>query len=1028
MMKERYLQLKELFQSAMDRPADERAAFLEKTCPDDPALRAEVDALLAAHEQKSYLDANTLLNPTSLPSAPSDHQMMGQHLGPYKVLRELGQGGMGTVYLAVRDDDQFRKQVAIKVVRGGAFQQPVTGDLIVRRFRQERQILASLEHPNIARLLDGGATNDGLPYLVLEYVEGQPLDEYCDQRQLSLLDRLRLFRTVCAAVHYAHQNLVVHRDLKPGNILITADGTPKLLDFGIAKLLGVDALGLPIEHTLSSVRLMTPAYASPEQVRGESITTGSDVYALGVILYKLLTGHSPYQISTNSLPETARVICEVEPPKPSAVVTRPEVVTNGHTATTPEQAGRTHYEAPEKLRRRLVGDLDNIVLMALRKEPQRRYASVEQFSEDIQRYLNRLPVRASRDTFTYRGAKFVRRHRVGVIMATAFLIMIAASLVSLVAQAARISRERDRAVTAERIAAQQRDQAERLSVSERTQRQQAEANLRRALDAERLATAATAQANTEAARANGEARRANEEAQHAKTETERAQIEADTSNQVKDFLVRLFAESDPNQMKGNKVSALDILDKGAKEVAERLKNQPVVQSSIMHNIGLVYYKLGLYDKAASLLGEATRIRRGTTPRSDHEVAQSLSALCSALQAKGDLAAAEKACQEAVAISRALPSEQNRTLAISLNNLADVLKQRNDFARAETMFREALALHRERKDAGRREEDIAQVLNNLGDLMTRKGNYAAAESLFREAAEILQKELGHDNLNVATALNNLGTVLARKGDYAAAEPVLRDVLAIQRKLVGNEHPSTAISMTNLGTVLGYKGDYDGALQLHNEALEANRKRLGNDHPITAIMLGNIANTLQSKGDYKAAEARYREALEILTKRVGKENAFTAIAIHNLATCLQDQKDFAAAEPLFAEAISIRRKILPATHPDLAVSLAGLGQLLMDKDEPQRAEALLREALEIRRKAFSKGNLQTALAENTLGECLTRLQRFAEAEPLLAESFSTIKDGTGDQDKRRAKALNRLVTLYEQWGKPDRAAQFRALSPH
>lgn len=1035
-MKERYQQLKELFQLALERPANERSAFLDKACNGDASLQAELEELIAAHEQAGYLDAPASASNGSLTDHPVE-TMEGRRIGAYKILRELGHGGMGAVYLAVRDDDQFKKQVAIKLVRGGQLQQMASNDLIVRRFRQERQILASLEHPNIARLLDGGATAEGHPYLVLEYVEGQSLDRYCDGQQLSLPERLRLFRTVCAAVHYAHQNLVVHRDLKPSNILITLSqkgnaAVPKLLDFGIAKILGVGTGSQPIEQTLSSVRLMTPAYASPEQVRGEIITTASDVYALGVVLYELLTGHRPYQVSTNSLHEAARIICEVEPAKPSAIVTRAEVVTdsngNEKTTITPKQVGDARKEPPEKLRRWLAGDLDNIVLMALRKEPQRRYASVEQFSEDIQRYLDGLPVRASRDTFAYRSAKFVRRHRTGVVTVTALLLMIVFSVLSLIAQAERITRERDRAVAAEHIAAQQRDQAERAGAAEKAQRQQAEVNLLRALEAERLATSATAQATSEAARANAEARRANEETQHARTETERAQLEANTSNEVKDFMVRLFAESDPNQMKGNKVSALEILDKGAAQLGERLKDQPAVQAPIMHHIGLIYYKLGLYDKAVSSLSEAVRLRRETLHQEDHNTAQSLSALGVALQDKGDLAAAEKALRQSVEIGRKLPGEQHRTLAVSLNNLAYLLKQKNDFTAAEALYREALALHRERTDNDRREQDIGQILNNLGDLVSAKGNYAAAEPLYRESAERLQREFGHDNLSVATVLSNLGTVLARKGDYAAAEPFLREALAIQRKLVGNEHPSTALSLTNLGTLLGYKGDYDGALQLHREALQANRKRLGNDHPVTAIMLGNIANNLQSKGDYKAAEAHYREELDILIKRVGRENTFTAIAMHNLATCLQDQKDFAAAESVFAEAIGIRRKILPASHPDLALSLAALGQLLIDKDQPQRAETLLREALEIRRKALPKGNLQTAITENVLGECLTTLQHFAEAEPLLIESYAVIKTGTGEQDKRRTKALNRLVTLYEKWGKADQAAYFRTLSPH
>lgn len=441
-MKERYQELKEIFQTALELAPDARGAFLDDACQADPALRAEVDELLAAHEHTSYFDAAALLADITQPPTHTTEPMSGQHLGPYRILREIGHGGMGTVYLAERDDKQFKKQVAVKLLRGGSATQAAHSDLIVRRFRQERQILASLEHPNIARLLDGGATPEGLPYLVLEYIEGQPLDDYCDEHQLSLRERLQLFRTICAAVHYAHQNLVVHRDLKPSNILITADGTPKLLDFGIAKILNPETFDQTIDQTLSSVRLMTPAYASPEQVRGETITTASDVYALGVILYELLTGHRPYQFSSSAFHDTARVICEVEPPKPSTMVMRTETITgsDGREKATisPAEVSRARKETPEKLRRQLAGDLDNIVLMALSKEPRRRYASVEQFAEDIRGYLAGLPISARKATLAYHLQKFVGRNKALTAAAALALLTLLGGLIG-------VNQERKRA-------------------------------------------------------------------------------------------------------------------------------------------------------------------------------------------------------------------------------------------------------------------------------------------------------------------------------------------------------------------------------------------------------------------------------------------------------------------------------------------------------------------------------------------------------------------------------------------------------
>ena len=335
------------------------------------------------------------------------------------MLREIGHGGMGQVYLAVRADDEYKKRVALKIVKRGMGTQN-----IVRRFRNERQILAGLDHPNIAKLLDGGTTEDGLPYFVMEYVEGKPITDYCDDRKLSTVERLKLFRQVCAAIQYAHQNLVVHRDIKPSNILVTDEGIPKLVDFGIAKLLNPDLSGLTLNPTATAMRLMTPEYASPEQVRGENITTASDVYSLGVVLYELLTGHRPYRVKNRLPHEILRIVCEGEPEKPSTAVSRVEEVSTrdgSHTITlTPEVVSRTREGEPEKLRRKLRGDLDNIVMMAMRKEPQRRYTTVNQLSEEVRRHLEGMPVVARKDTWAYRAEKFVKRNK--VIIAAAVLI------------------------------------------------------------------------------------------------------------------------------------------------------------------------------------------------------------------------------------------------------------------------------------------------------------------------------------------------------------------------------------------------------------------------------------------------------------------------------------------------------------------------------------------------------------------------------------------------------------------------------
>ncbi len=348
--------------------------------------------------------------------------MIGKRISQYRIVEQLGSGGMGEVYRAVRADDQYQKQVAIKLVRAGA-----DSGLVVSRFKNERQILASLDHPNIARLLDGGATEEGVPYFVMELVEGQPIDKYCDSHQLGIRARLELFLQVCSALKYSHQHQIIHRDIKPANILVTAEGVPKLLDFGIAKMVDSGLVAGAARQTQTMFRVFTPEYASPEQIKAEAITTASDVYSLGVLLYELLTGHRPYWFKSPMPAEIERAICEDEPLKPSIVVTRTErqSLTDGRsTSIAPEEIGRARGTNPKQMRSWLVGDLDSIVMMALRKEAQRRYASVDALSEDIRKHLEGLPIAARPSTVAYRGAKFVRRHRELVVGALVFFVLL----------------------------------------------------------------------------------------------------------------------------------------------------------------------------------------------------------------------------------------------------------------------------------------------------------------------------------------------------------------------------------------------------------------------------------------------------------------------------------------------------------------------------------------------------------------------------------------------------------------------------
>ena len=866
MSRERWPEIKRVFHAALERDPGERTAFLEQACAGDEPLRREVETLLASDaEGLPWLDGPAFeVAAEMLASDPAERAV--RRIGPYELIRQLGRGGMGSVYLAERADDEFQQQVAVKLLKPG-----MDSDDILRRFRQERQILASLDHPHVARLFDGGMAADGVPYFIMEYVEGVPIDRYCDQHGLSLGARLELFRAVCSAVRYAHRHLVVHCDLKPSNILVTAEGVPKLLDFGIAKLLGSEHVPRLGATTAPGLQPMTPEYASPEQVRGERITTASDVYSLGVLLYRLLTGQPPYRFDSRAPRDVERAICEDEPVRPSAA------------AGPPARAG-TLREL-----RRLRGDLDNVVLMALRKDPARRYGSVEQLSEDLRRHLAGLPVIARPDTWSYRAAKFVRRHRVGVVAAALVALSLLGGIVTTAWQAreARAQRERARVqqLAAERVAD---FLARLLQEADPYGRSGKAVTVREVLD--------------EGAR----------------------QIDQELGEQPEIQARMMSTIGVAYRNLGLYDQALPLLET-ALERRRRVFGEaaPEVAESL-NNLGLLLRDRGALAAAETLLREALALRRARLGEDAPEVAGSLDALGSLLRVQGDYAAAEPLLRQALALRRRVLGEKTLEVAESTNNLALLMRSMGDYRAAEPLYRQALALYREL--LGEESPEVAISLHNLGGLLRLRGEYDAAERCVRKAVALYRELLGEDHPHVAAGLNTLAVLLKGKGDYDASERAYRDVLELQRRALGTEHPDVARSLNNLAALLAARGDDAAAEPLFVESLAMYRRLLGDRHPEVANPLHHLGLLRHRAGDFSAAESYLREALALRRETLGAEHPSVAISLIALGQVLVDRGEAVQAEDLLRQGLRIREAKLSPGHWRTANARSVLGGCL------------------------------------------------------------------------------------------------------
>jgi eukaryotic-like serine/threonine-protein kinase len=812
MDRERRRRIEALFDGALEHETDEREAFLAAESGGDDSLLAGARALLAAHALAEHVFAGPANEPA----------VFTRPIGVYRVIREIGRGGMGTVYLAERADGQYRRRVAIKLIATSNADDPLH-----QRFLAERQILAALDHPHIARLLDGGLTDDGRPYLVLEYVDGVPITEYCDRHRLGIDDRIRLFLDVCDAVQHAHQNLVIHRDLKPGNILVTPAAQLKLLDFGIAKLLNPALSAVDAPVTRLDLRVMTPEYASPEQVRGDSITTASDVYALGVLLYELLTGSPPYHLTTHSPAEVMQAVCERDPERPSTRVLRVERLPRlGGEAEelTPASRARARALPAERLRRRLQGDLDSIVLMALRKEPGRRYASADQLGQDLRRYREGLPVLAHRGSRRYRVGKLVRRHRAGATAAGLVAVSLLAGLGTSLWQARLAHEERDRA-----------DRARTEAMGALAQSQTVTEFLMDLFRSGEPATGAPGGPLTaDDLLRRGLARAGALDGQPV--------VQARLLDVIGQMYFGLGRYDDAARLLARAVA----LQRGPGEPT------PGLAESLIH-LSRAHRSRGEIAEARRLVAEALEVRRRTLAPDDPALAEAVHELGRV----SDRAEQERHYRDALGLLQRSGAQPERQVAL-LQGLTTNLRRQDRLVEALELDRDALRLAEQR--LGPDHAVTGNAMIHLGDQERDLADDPdAAERLYRRGLEIMTRQLGENNLQLIHGLHSLSYLLSARGEHAEAEQLMRRALAIRTAATGPDHPQAALESVGLALRIAAQGRHAEAEATIRAARLHLIRVLGPNHTAVAGVNADLADVLAALGRGTEADSAYRAAI-------------------------------------------------------------------------------------------------------------------------------------------------------------------------
>ncbi len=998
----------------------ERDALLERECAGRPDLRDRIDQLVSEHfKSNAVLDVPELELTTPRESASSETESSPRAAevpgtviaGRYKLLQQIGEGGMGSVWMADQTEP-VKRRVAVKLIRVERGQSRT----VLSRFEAERQAIAVMDHPHIAKLLDAGTTAEGSPFFVMELVKGIPLNDYCDEHRLSIRDRLQLFMQICSAVQHAHQKGIIHRDLKPTNILVENHDdkpVPKVIDFGLAKATS----GLQLsEHTLFTAFgsvMGTPLYMAPEQANFSAvdIDTRADVYALGVILYELLTGTTPItreSMKKAALDEMLKLIREQDAPTPSSRLSTTE--------SKPSIAANRQME-PQKLGRFVKGELDWIVMKALSKERDRRYETATGFARDVERFLNNEAVAAGPPSTSYRLRKFVKRNRGQVIAASLILLALLAGLVGTGFGLMRAERQRlvaERAASAERLAKQEAE----------ARRAEAETQERRALAGEKLASERLVQV----------------EAEKKKTEEEKQVAVA-----VKDFLQnKLLGQADVKAqadalLKAGALAAEaktdptigELLDRAAAELSEakieaNFPGQPLLQAELLFTVGNTYRGVGAYERAIGFLQRSLALRKQHLGTDHPDTLVIMNDLAVVYHDAGKLDLALPRFEEMLKLQKAKHGPDHPDTLRSMGNLAMAYLDAGKLDLALPLFEETLKAQKAK--LGPDHPDTLMITNNLALAYQQAGKLDVAIRLFEETLKLSKAKLGLDHPDTLSTMNNLAVAYQHAGKLGLALPLLELTLKFEKAKRGPDHPDTLTSMANLASTYHDAGKLDLALPLFEETLKLQKAKLGPDHPNTFTSMNNLARAYHDARKLDLALPLFEETLKLQKAKLGFDHPETLGCMGNLARAYQDAGKPDLALPLSEETLKLRKAKMP-DHPYTVGAMAALGFLLIEKRLFTQAEPLLRECVAIREKTMPD-DWRTFNARRLLGSALLGQKKYTEAEPLLLKGFEGMKQReksiprSDGGEKRIPEALDALIELYTAMNKPEEVKKWQA----